>query len=60
MDSSYQDEPSFEELDVAETEELAENDPGESGEVVQMQDESENGKGLRGGIRGQSQKFGFL
>ena len=43
---SNQDEPSFKELDVAETEELAENDPGESGEVVQMQDESENGKGL--------------
>ena len=34
---------------MAETEDLAENDPGESGEVVQMQDESENGKGLRGG-----------
>ena len=41
-----QNEPSFEELDVAETEELAENNPGESGEVVQMQDESENRKGL--------------
>ena len=45
---------------MAETEQLAENDPGESEEVVQMQDESENGKGLRGGIRGLSQKFGFL
>ena len=31
---------------MAETEELAENDPGELGEVVQMQDESKNGKGL--------------
>ena len=46
MDLSNQDEPSFEELDVAETEELAENDPGELGEVVPMQDESKNGKGL--------------
>ena len=34
---------------MAETKELAENDPGESGEVVQMQDESKNGKGLRRG-----------
>ena len=31
---------------MAETEELAENDPGEPGEVVQMRDESKNGKGL--------------
>ena len=46
MDLSNQDEPSFEELDVAETEELAENDLGEPGEVVQMRDESKNGKGL--------------
>ena len=46
LDWSNQDEPSFEELDVAETEELAENNPGEPGEVVQMRDESENGKGL--------------
>ena len=45
---------------MVETEELAEDNQGESGEVVQMQDESENGKGLRGGIRDQSQKFGFL
>ena len=60
FDWSNQDEPSFKELDVAKTEELAENDPDESGEVVQMQDESENGKGLRGGIRGWRQKFGFL
>ena len=29
-----------EELDVAETEELAENDQGEPGEVVKMRDES--------------------
>ena len=43
---SNQDEPSFQELDVAETEELAENNPGGPGEVVQMWDESENGKGL--------------
>ena len=42
---------------MAETEELAENDPGESEEVVQMQDESESGKGLRGAIRGRSQTF---
>ena len=41
-----QNEPSFEELDVAETEELAENDQGEPGEVVKMRDESKNGKGL--------------
>ena len=34
---------------MAETEELAENDPGGPGEVVQMQDESEKGKGLSGG-----------
>ena len=34
---------------MAEMEELAEDDPGESGEVVQMQDESENFKGLRRG-----------
>ena len=33
---SNQDEPSFKEIDVAETEELAENNPGESVEVVQM------------------------
>ena len=46
LEWSNQNEPSFEELDVAETEELAENDPGELGEVVQMQDESKNGKGL--------------
>ena len=46
MDSSKQDEHSFEELGLAETEELAENDPGEPEEVVQMPDESENGKGL--------------
>ena len=46
LDWSSQDEPYFEELDVAETEELAENDPGGPGEVVQMQDESENKKGL--------------
>ena len=46
LDWSNQNEPSFEELDVAETEELAENDPGEPGEVVQMRDESENGKEL--------------
>ena len=45
---------------MAEMEELAENDPGEPGEEVQMRDESENRKGLRGGIRGWSQKFGFL
>ena len=51
LDWSNQDEPSFEELDVGETQELAENDPGEPGEVVQMQDESENGKGLRRGIK---------
>ena len=44
LDWSNQDEPSFEELGVAETEELAENDPGEPGDVVQMQDESENRK----------------
>ena len=31
---------------MAETEELAENDLGEPGEVVQMRDESANGKGL--------------
>jgi hypothetical protein len=31
---------------VAETEELAENDQGETGEVVKMRDESKNGKGL--------------
>ena len=43
---SNQDEPSFKGLDVAEMEELAENDPGGPGEVVQMRDESENGKGL--------------
>ena len=42
---------------MAETEELAENYLGEPGEVVQMRDESENEKGLRGGIRGWSQKF---
>ena len=46
LDWSNQDEPSFEELDVAETEELAENDQGEPGEVVKMRDESKNGKGL--------------
>ena len=45
---------------MAETEELAENDPGEPGEVVQIRDEAENGRGLGGGIRGWSQKFGFL
>ena len=43
---SNQDEPSFEELDEAETEELAENDPGELREVVKMRDESKNGKAL--------------
>ena len=31
---------------MAETEELAENNPGEPGEIVQMRDESENRKGL--------------
>ena len=31
---------------MAETEELAEKDPDEPGEVVQMRDEFENGKGL--------------
>ena len=31
---------------MTETEELAENDPGEPVEVVQMKDDSENGKGL--------------
>ena len=46
LDWSNQDEPSVEELDVAETEELAENDQGEPGEVVKMRDESKNGKGL--------------
>ena len=46
LDWSNQDEPSFEELDVAETEELAENDQGEPWEVVKMRDESKNGKGL--------------
>ena len=46
LDWSNQDEPSFEELDEAETEELAENDPGELREVVKMRDESKNGKGL--------------
>ncbi len=46
LDWSNQDEPSFEELDVAETKELAENDQGEPGEVVKMRDESKNGKGL--------------
>ena len=46
LDWSNQNEPSFEELDVAETEDLEENDPGELGEVVQMRDESLNGKGL--------------
>ena len=46
LDWSNQDEPYFEELDVAEAEELAENNPGGPEEVVQMQDESENWKGL--------------
>ena len=46
LDWSNQDEPSVEKLDVAETEELAENDQGETGEVVKMRDESKNGKGL--------------
>ena len=46
LEWSNQNEPSFEELDVAETEELAENDQGEPGEVVKMRDESKNGKGL--------------
>ena len=46
LDSSKQDESSFGEVDVAETDELAEHDPGEPGEVVQMRDESENRKGL--------------
>ena len=32
---------------MAETEELAENDPGEPGDVVQLRDESENRKELR-------------
>ena len=40
LDWSNQDEPYFEELDVAEAEELAENNPGEPGEVVQIGDES--------------------
>ena len=31
---------------MAETEELAENDQGEPGEVVKMRDESKNGNGL--------------
>ena len=45
LDWSDQEESSFAELDVAETEELAEKDPGELGEVVQIRDESENVKG---------------
>ena len=32
---------------MAETEELAESNPGEPGELVQMRDESENERGLR-------------
>ena len=43
LDWSNQNEPSFEELDVAETEDLEENDPGEPGE---MRYESENGNEL--------------
>ena len=46
LDWSNQYEPSFEELVVAETQELAENDQGEPGEVVKMRDESKNGQGL--------------
>ena len=45
MDESVHDEPSFGDVDVAETEELTENDLHEP-EGVPMQDVTENGKVL--------------
>ena len=43
MDSSEQDESSFEEVDVAEMEDFAENNPGEPGENT---DNTEQGVGM--------------
>ena len=42
-----QDEPFFGKLDVTETKELSENNPGEPEEGVPMQYEPENRKGLK-------------
>ena len=57
LDWSDQDEHSFAELDVAETDELEENDLGELGQVVQIGDESENKMGLGEALGTQAKKL---